>query len=496
MSAAVIRLVLTVAGPMVVAGVAFAAPKPSIELPPTDPEHEAAVARANLAVENGRARVENDPLRPLYHVVSASQWMNDPNGPVHHRGVYHLFFQHNPYGDVWGHMHWGHVRSRDLVHWERLPIALAPSTARGEEHCFSGSSIVDPDGRLRLLYTSIGKSRPPEQWGAIAIDPSATVFRKLPQNPLLTLEAHGDLEIDEWRDPFVFREAGRTFMVVGGRRRGGTGLALLYETNDLVRWRFLSVVAEGTEETWECPLLFKLGATWVLVYSPYSWPIVETGRLDLTTLKFTAKTHDKLTRGSFYAPNVTRDAKGRWLMWGWIRELPKGRGWSGALSLPRVVSVGADGTLTQTPAPELKALRGKAWRRPDGPIEETVRVPDLEGDTLELEATLDLGYAKSVGLRVRVSPDGGNGLDLIYDGKTLDVAGARLDLPPDLAGKPLPIRVFLDRAVLEVFVADGRLNLAQAIGSSPKHVGIELVARGGVGRIRGLRSWTMTSVWR
>src|SRR5205807_1921071 len=120
---------------------------------------------------------------------------------IYHHGAYHLFFQHNPYGDQWGHMHWGHFRSRDLVKWERLPIALWPSTSLGEEHCFSGCAVSDSGGRLTLIYTSISSKRPPEQWAAVADDDKDTVFHKHPGNPLLTLSVHGDLAVEDWRDP-------------------------------------------------------------------------------------------------------------------------------------------------------------------------------------------------------------------------------------------------------------------------------------------------------
>src|SRR6185503_5917859 len=72
-------------------------------------------------------RVQNDPNHPVYHLTAPANWINDPNGPIFHNGVWHMFYQHNPYGDDWGNMHWGHARSQDLAHWEQLPIALWPS---------------------------------------------------------------------------------------------------------------------------------------------------------------------------------------------------------------------------------------------------------------------------------------------------------------------------------------------------------------------------------
>src|SRR5262249_41549275 len=114
-----------------------------------------AITRAMASVAGAVARVRDDPTRPVYHVLPPPLWCNDPNGPLYSKGYYHLFYQHNPYGDRWQHMHWGHVRSKDLVTWEHQPIALWPSLDRGEEHCFSGCAAVDAKGRPVLIYTSI-----------------------------------------------------------------------------------------------------------------------------------------------------------------------------------------------------------------------------------------------------------------------------------------------------------------------------------------------------
>src|SRR5947209_1310601 len=88
--------------------------------------------KADEAIRTATTRASADLLRPTYHFHAPAQWMNDPNGPVLFKGWYHVFYQTNPYDDQWNHIHWGHARSRDLLHWEYLPIALAPSAERGE----------------------------------------------------------------------------------------------------------------------------------------------------------------------------------------------------------------------------------------------------------------------------------------------------------------------------------------------------------------------------
>ena len=78
--------------------------------------------------------------RPVFHVTGGIGWINDPNGFSRYKGEYHLFFQYHPYSTLWGPMHWGHVKTKDFIRWERLPVALAPDTEADPHGCFSGSS--------------------------------------------------------------------------------------------------------------------------------------------------------------------------------------------------------------------------------------------------------------------------------------------------------------------------------------------------------------------
>ena len=178
-----------------------------------------AIQKAMHSVLEAVATAKQDPERPVYHFRPPANWMNDPNGTIFYKGYYHVFYQHNPYGDQWGHMHWGHTRSMDLVYWEHLPIALAPSLDQGEDHCFSGCAWVNPKDELMLFYTSVSareNARPHEQWAALPLDDELINWEKHEGNPILTLKTHGGPELGgSWRDPFLVEEQGRTFMVIG-----------------------------------------------------------------------------------------------------------------------------------------------------------------------------------------------------------------------------------------------------------------------------------------
>ena len=99
------------------------------------------------------------PERAAFHVTGGIGWINDPNGFSLYQGEYHLFFQYHPYDHKWGPMHWGHVKTKDFIRWERLPVALAPDTEADCDGCFSGGAVELPDGRHLLMYTGVHKTR-------------------------------------------------------------------------------------------------------------------------------------------------------------------------------------------------------------------------------------------------------------------------------------------------------------------------------------------------
>lgn len=107
--------------------------------------------KANEFIEKN-AQTVNQEYRNKFHLMAPIGWMNDPNGFVYYQEEYHLFYQYYPYDSIWGPMHWGHAKSKDLIHWEHLPVALAPGESYDKEGCFSGSAI-EKDGKLYLIYT-------------------------------------------------------------------------------------------------------------------------------------------------------------------------------------------------------------------------------------------------------------------------------------------------------------------------------------------------------
>lgn len=283
--------------------------------------------------------------------------MNDPI-PFYRDGAFHVFYQHNPGAPVWGNMHWGHAVSRDLLHWEEQPIALAPDQPYDFAGVFTGS-IVESGGVFYAFYTGIERLEGLMQTQCLATSRDLVTWTKVDQNPLIaeTPKGYGPC----FRDPQVFRYEGEWRMIVGSDREG-EGAVLQYASGDLLKWRFLGPVCHEGEARLgreaECPDLFPLGDSWVLLSSRdvVYWNV---GHFDGAS--FVAEASGELDGASYYAAKSV-DAQGRRLLFGWLTE-PKGDGWSGALALPRELYLDSKGVLGQRPARECLSL---GTQSPDG----------------------------------------------------------------------------------------------------------------------------------
>lgn len=285
----------------------------------------------------------NEIPRLTKHFEPERGWMNDPNGLCFFQGRYHAFFQHNPHSSVWGPMHWGHAVSRDLVHWEELPIALYPDMPYEDYGgCFSGSA-VEKDGALYLMYTSVSKARGQTQ--SLAVSRDGVHFEKLPENPVIA-QSPLDPESKDFRDPKVFPYEGGWRMVCGAGV-DGLGSVLLFRSEDLLHWEYAGPLFQSREygPVPECPDLFPLGDKWVLMFS----------RMDETRSaqfvvgefdgeRFVPESFQQPEVGTdFYAPQSFLDGGGRRIMIGWLfnwnRQVPENAVRAGALSVPRELSL-------------------------------------------------------------------------------------------------------------------------------------------------------------
>ena len=476
-----------------------------------DPTAATASLRAAVALAS------RDPERPVYHFRPPANWTNDPNGTIYYKGWHHLFYQLNPAEPRGGNQHWGHARSRDLVHWEHLPIALWPLTSRGERAIYSGGATLGPEGRPLIFYTSIGHEFP-QQWIAIPKDDDLTGWDRPARNPILTVTAHGALTPSQWRDPFLFSQGRDTYMVCGGNvnnGRGGGGAVFLYKAAnaDLTDWRYVGVVYQQRDRQYfniECPNLFPLGDKWVLLVSSHRPVQYFVGTLDLSTPAFVPETQGVIDPGDAYASNISVDDKGRTILWLWGRtRTAPDKGWSGVMVMPRVLSLDADGFVRQQPAPEFASLRGGQETRP--PITPTPGQPivleGITGDCLELAADIVTGNTTAgVGFDVRRTANGTSATKIrILPSGVLAVGDLRAPLSRGRARHSL--RVFLDKRVFEVYANDGEAAIYGTIAAAPGDLGVAVAAdpqvrREGLfgppppsapvqPRVEGLTAWTL-----
>jgi beta-fructofuranosidase len=326
-----------------------------------------------------------DPLRPQFHLLPPANWMNDPDGPIFWKGNYHMFYQYNPDGAYWGNMHWGHAISADMVHWRHLPVAFSPTPGGPDaDGCFTGTSVLK-DGKVFVLYTAVHAALREQatikegvrnlretQCLAISDDPQLRTWVKLPE-PVIARPPEG-MQVNGFRDPSPWRSGDWWYMVLGTGIEGQGGAILLYKSKDLRSWEYMHVLAsrkhDGAQdlspldpwEVWECPDFFPLGEKYVLIFSTLRKSFWQTGTLDEESMTFHPERSGLLDYGSYYAPKTHLDKSGNRILWGWIEEdrpLEEYRaaGWAGLLSLPRVLTLDAEGRLITRMAAEVDGLR-------------------------------------------------------------------------------------------------------------------------------------------
>ena len=186
------------------------------------------------------------------YVKPKDYWMNDPNGFIYYKGMYHLFYQCFPYGPRWGRMHWGHVVSKDLVNWEEQGIALFPSKTDDRSGCFSGSAI-EADGKHVLVYTGVTRvkqadgSEQERQNQCIAFGDGKD-YVKYEKNPVVTGEMlpEGCSRID-FRDPKIWKENDTYYLIVGNKNDNQVGQVVLCSSKNLTDWKCADLFATGYE---------------------------------------------------------------------------------------------------------------------------------------------------------------------------------------------------------------------------------------------------------
>ena len=409
-----------------------------------------------------------EKYRPLYHHTPKRGWMNDPNGMFYKDGVWHLFYQYNPYGSMWGNMHWGHSSSTDLVHWKDEGVALAPD-AWGT--MFSGSCVTD-NGNIVAMYTT---SRPTPFGGDVQAQciafskDNGKTFRKYEGNPVLTAEEK------DFRDPRPFWnediKAWNLILAVGQEMR-------IYSSPDLKEWKYES--SFGKEYgchggVWECPDLFPIGQPkkWVLICNinpggPFGGSATQyfVGQFD--GHKFTCEHQD--TRWMDYgkdhyatvsfcnAPDNRRTVMAWMSNWQYANQVPTMQ-FRSANSVPRDLGMfeyKGEFYVSVVPSKEMLSLRGDKAKQPTEACEIVVDV--------KKQAEIVLSNAK--GEQIIMRYDAAKQTFSMDRTKSGDVSFSA-DFPcvteAPTYGTVKQLRIFIDRCSVEAFDAEGKMAMTNLV---------------------------------
>lgn len=429
-----------------------------------------------------------DPYRPSYHFAPQLGWMNDPNGMFYLDGVYHLYYQANPYGSTWGNLSWGHATSRDLVRWDQQPTALFPDV---HGMIFSGSAVVDKDNTsgfghnaVVAFYTSARERQ--TQSLAYSTDGGRS-FTKYEGNPVLAMP------YADFRDPKVIwhTPSKRWVMILAVGQE-----MQFYTSTNLKEWSYASSFGAGYGAhggVWECPDLIELPVKgteerrWVLICNlnpggPNGGSAMQYFVGDFDGKSFTTKTPGSTTKWvdygkDHYATVSWHNAPGAPTVIGWMSnweyatQTPS-KQFRSAMTLPRTLGLylGEDGEhyLSMQPVSSVETLRGKGRSYGSSSLSAKGKSYQLPADgRYELLVEVESGKAKELSLKL------GNAKGEYFDIR-LDLSKGQMacdrsksgivgfsDKFPSVAYSPLPksnrhkLRIFVDNASVEVFDAEG-----------------------------------------
>ena len=402
-------------------------------------------------------------FRPVYHHTPLYGWMNDPNGMFYKDGVWHLYYQWNPYGSQWENMHWGHSTSTDLIHWEHQPMALEPDWLGS---IFSGSCVTKGD-EVVAFYTSAGHHQ--TQSMAVSRDGGRT-FKKFSGNPVLTTS-----DVPDFRDPRPFWNedihAWNLILAAGQEMR-------IYSSKNLEDWKFESSFGKEYGNhggVWECPDLFKIDDKWVLLCNinpggPFGGSATQyfVGQFD--GHKFTCESMPKVTKWldygkdhyatvSFYNAPENRRVVLAWMSnWQYANQVPT-KQYRSSNSIPRdlgLFTCREETYVSVRPSKEMLAARGAKLKKPTEACELVV---DLKGQT-------EIVLSNSKGEQVVMTYDGQKQvftMDRSQSGDTSFSEAFPCTTVAPTYGVVRQLRIFIDRCSIEVFDTDGKMAMTNLV---------------------------------
>lgn len=435
------------------------------------------VLERNVAAIEKNADMTEGRFRLGHHLMPPVGWLNDPNGLCWYKGKYHVFFQYAPFDVEGGLKFWGHYTSEDMIDWKYEGTALYPDSSYDCHGVYSGSALVD-DGKLHLFFT-----------GNVKIDGDYDYINEGRETSTLHVESEDGIHFsnkeevisfseypEEFtchiRDPKVWKENGKYFMVLGGRLKGDKGAVLVYESGDLKEWKLLRTITtpEVFGYMWECPDYFELDGEKILSVSPQGltreefrfqniyqsgyFILKEDGSVDVKDFREWDMGFD------FYAPQTFTDVQGRRILIGWM-GMPDAdeeyvnktieEGWQHCLTVPRELKL-KDGKILQFPVKELENLRKEKTVLNDENSAVELRVEVNEGFDLVLEEIALTGSSFQISM--------GGQMLFRYENGTAEigfpgVTGAGRKVRKAQINELRNIRFLVDTSAAEIYLNDG-----------------------------------------
>ena len=435
------------------------------------------VLERNVAPIEKNADMTEGRFRLGHHLMPPVGWLNDPNGLCWYKGKYHVFFQYAPFDVEGGLKFWGHYTSEDMIDWKYEGTALYPDSSYDCHGVYSGSALVD-DGKLHLFFT-----------GNVKIDGDYDYINEGRETSTLHVESEDGIHFsnkeevisfseypEEFtchiRDPKVWKENGKYFMVLGGRLKGDKGAVLVYESGDLKEWKLLRTITtpEVFGYMWECPDYFELDGEKILSVSPQGltreefrfqniyqsgyFILKEDGSVDVKDFREWDMGFD------FYAPQTFTDVQGRRILIGWM-GMPDAdeeyvnktieEGWQHCLTVPRELKL-KDGKILQYPVKELENLRKEKTVLNDENSAVELRVEVNEGFDLVLEEIALTGSSFQISM--------GGQMLFRYENGTAEigfpgVTGAGRKVRKAQINELRNIRFLVDTSAAEIYLNDG-----------------------------------------
>lgn len=487
----------------------------------------------NMALSDTFDTANREKYRPAYHHTPLYGWMNDPNGMFYKDGVWHLYYQYNPYGSKWQNLSWGHSTSTDLINWETHPVALEPT---GLGMVFSGSCALDTnntagygDNAVVGLYTSADAS---QTQSLVWSNDNGETFELYPANPVITLES-------EARDPNMFWDADKKQWVLLLAHALAHEM-LVFTSPDMKEWTLQSSFGKGIGAqggVWECPDLFQLPVDgsgenkWVLICNlnpggPFGGSATQyfVGDFDGKTFKADVdgngdiptkwmdfgKDHYATVSWSD-APDNRRTVIGWMSNWQYAAEVPTTQ-YRSANTLPREVGLfkAADGQvyMSSQPSPELMALRDKlalkVKKTSVGKNGRTYELPTANDGICEILFDVDARKSKEVIIELK-NNDGEKVImkydvaahTLSFDRRESGIVDFSQDFPAVTVAptfetdNEISLRIFIDKSSMEVFGNDGKFVMTNLVFPTKPYTKLSISSRGGNARIGNLRIFSI-----